>query len=148
MIRRGRTGDVDDLIEIEELCFQERRFKRENILWILHNPYAVTFVECEDRMRGAVMILMDKDTCRVLSIAVHPDFRLRGIGRALMAATEEHANSHEARLIKLEVSTKNRGAIEFYRKLGYETAGLMPHYYTWGDDAYAMWKKIPVRAKT
>ncbi len=148
MIRRATTDDVEELYLIETICFKERRFKREHILWILHNPNAVTFIDREDKTRGTLMLLKEGDVCRVLSLAVHPAFRLQGLGRQFMAVAEEWARERNAIAIKLEVSTKNAAAIEFYRKLGYENTGMLSHYYSWGEDAYSMKKDLAQSAKS
>jgi len=148
VLRRATTNDVEELYLIETICFKERRFQREHILWILHNPNAVTFIDREDRTRGTMMLLKEGAVCRVLSLAVHPAFRLQGLGRKFMAVAEDWAREGKATAIKLEVSTKNTGAIEFYKKLGYENAGLLSHYYSWGEDAYSMSKALETRAKS
>jgi len=92
--------------------------------------------------------LMEEDVCRILSIAVHPSYRFKGIGKALIAIAEEQASRDNMTMVKLEVNARNRGAIEFYSKLGYERTGLIPHYYSWGDDAYSMRKILHQCAKT
>jgi len=65
-----------------------------------------------------------------------------------MALAEDYAVAHGASTVKLEVGTKNAVAIEFYKKLGYENAGFLSHYYSWGEDAYSMSKSVAPRAKT
>ena len=148
MIRRANTDDVEELYLLETICFRERRFKREHILWILHNPHAATFIDRDEKTRGTLMLLLEGSVCRVLSLGVHPAVRLQGIGKALMAVAEEWATENDAILMKLEVSTTNSGAIDFYKKLGYENAGLLAHYYSWGEDAFSMKKEIAGRAKS
>jgi ribosomal-protein-alanine N-acetyltransferase len=148
VIRRANTDDVEELYLLETICFRERRFKREHILWILHNPHAATFIDREEKTRGTLMLLIEGNVCRVLSLAVHPSCRLKGHGRQLRAVAERWAKENGATAVKLEVSTSNNGAIEFYRKLGYENAGLLSHYYSWGEDAYSMKKDIAQGAKT
>jgi len=148
VIRRANTDDVEELYLLETICFRERRFKREHILWILHNPHAATFIDRDEKTRGTLMLLAEGDTCRVLSLAVHPAVRMQGIGKALMVVAEEWAIENKASLMKLEVSTSNPGAIDFYKKLGYENAGLLTHYYSWGEAAYSMKKELAQRAKT
>jgi len=148
MIRRAHISDVDNILLLETLCFQKGRLKREDILWLLRNPNALTFLDYENEARGALMLLMEEDVCRILSIAVHPSYRFKGIGKALIAIAEEQASRDNMTMVKLEVNARNRGAIEFYSKLGYERTGLIPHYYSWGDDAYSMRKILHQCAKT
>lgn len=125
------------------VCFGKRHFRREHLEWITRNPRALTLVEDDGRgMIGALMLLFEGRVCRVLSVAVIPGARGRGYGRRMMEATEEAARERGCTLVRLEVSTQNGGAIEFYRRIGYETDGFLPRYYSWGEDAYSMHKVV------
>lgn len=50
--------------------------------------------------------------------------RRRGIGRALVAAVEEHASATGCRLVRLESRAARRDAHAFYRALGYTDHGV------------------------
>ena len=79
----------------------------------------------------------------VLSIAVHSDWRRRGIGRALMLEAERAMRSeYGAQVIFLEVRVSNSPAISLYEKIGYEKLGRIPRYYSDGEDAYLMYKRV------
>jgi ribosomal protein S18 acetylase RimI-like enzyme len=54
-----------------------------------------------------------------LGIAVHPDHRHQGIGRALMAALHCIAVERGAASVRLRVHPNNRDAIALYRSVGY-----------------------------
>ncbi|MET0282946.1 MAG: GNAT family N-acetyltransferase [Polyangiales bacterium] len=53
------------------------------------------------------------------TIAVDPAARRRGVGRALMHATERHARELGLRSVQLDVRAFNSEAIRFYEALGY-----------------------------
>ena len=53
------------------------------------------------------------------NVAVHPDYRRRGIAKKLVKACLELAKRREAREIVLQVRHDNEGAKELYRKLGF-----------------------------
>ena len=142
MIRAADVRDLDALHDLEELCFAERRFRRDHILWILKNPRASTFVYENGGVVAALMLLDERDLTRVLSIGVNPRHRRLGIGRALMEVAEDEARRKRTGEVRLEVNTKNGDAISFYEALGYERLGRLPRYYSWGDDAYAMAKPV------
>ncbi|WP_258084883.1 GNAT family N-acetyltransferase [Thermococcus thermotolerans] len=55
----------------------------------------------------------------VSNIAVYPDFRGKGIGKALMLEAERLALKCGAERIVLDVEQGNEEAIAFYRRLGY-----------------------------
>jgi ribosomal protein S18 acetylase RimI-like enzyme len=142
MIRPGSASDLDALDHLEETCFAERRFKRDHLSWVLHNGSAFTLLEVDRGLRGAVMVLLETDVARVLSVAVAPPLRRRGIGRRLMEAAETFAANRGARVIRLEVGVTNQAAIALYRSMGYRADGLLPRYYSWGEDAHSMWKPV------
>jgi len=89
-----------------------------------------------------MMLLFEGHVCRVLSVAVAPKARRHGIGTRMMQAAEAVCRERGMSTIRLEVSTKNLVAMEFYRRLGYRTDGVLYGYYSWGEDAYSMHKAI------
>jgi len=58
---------------------------------------------------------------------VMPEFRGRGLGRRLHQHAVEVFAPLGRRTLRLSVSTRNPGAISFYRKLGWVTVGTRPH---------------------
>lgn len=115
----------------------------DHLDWILKNPRAMTLVEDGGPlMTGALMLLFEARVCRVLSVAVVPEERRRGLGSRMMRAAEEASRERGCTVVRLEVSTQNPGAAEFYRRLGYEVDGILPGYYSWGEDAFSMHKIV------
>jgi len=55
----------------------------------------------------------------IANIAVHPDFRRRGIARALTEQAMKHAQNRKADAVWLHVRDDNPNAIELYEKLGF-----------------------------
>lgn len=75
----------------------------------------------------------------VISLAVLPEARRRGIGTALMKrAMEAMKNVYKVSEYYLEVRKSNTPAISLYRKLGFKTVNIIPRYYHNGEDAYLM----------
>ena len=62
--------------------------------------------------------------CFVLDIGIKEGFRRAGIGKALMEKATEYARSLGYKRLKLMVNTRNRGAIGFYRGLGFRVEDL------------------------
>ncbi len=143
MLRRATPEDLEGIYRIEIACFKERRFRRDHVDWILRNERAVSLVEENGNdLVGAIMLLFEGQVCRVLSIATMPDHRRMHLGTEMMKAAEDEARGRGCALVRLEVSTRNYGAIEFYRGLGYRTDGVLYGYYSWGEDAYSMVRSV------
>ncbi len=59
----------------------------------------------------------------IANVAVAPEFRGRGIGRALVSACLEYARAHGARWAALQVRADNVPALRLYRSLGFVEIG-------------------------
>ncbi|WP_374384714.1 GNAT family N-acetyltransferase [Dongia sp.] len=85
-----------------------------------------------DRIVGTVQLDHDMmpNQCHradVKKLLVHPDFRRRGIARALMLEVEARARGLGRQILVLDTRTGD-SAEPLYRSLGYETAGIIPDY--------------------
>ncbi len=110
---------------------------------MFHKLYPDLFLvaECCGRVIGyAVGIVEGNNEGHVVSIAVDPEFRGLGIGKALMRELERRFLGYDVSLIKLEVSVKNQVAINLYKSLGFKVVSRAPNYYPDGSDAYLMLK--------
>jgi ribosomal protein S18 acetylase RimI-like enzyme len=61
----------------------------------------------------------------VLGVALLPEFRGQGFGVRLMRQTLDAARSFGLHRVELTVREDNKNAIALYRKIGFETEGLM-----------------------
>lgn len=63
------------------------------------------------------------ETATLYQFWVHPEFRRHGVGRALVDSAVEWARRSGAMEVVLSVALGPGSAIEFYRRLGFETVG-------------------------
>jgi len=93
-------------------------------------PAAVWVLEDEGLIVGAAGI-EERGTEGVLSLgmAIIPEARGRGGGRALLEAIVAHARSWGAHKVELEVWLDNAPAIALYASAGFEVEGLRREHY-------------------
>jgi ribosomal-protein-alanine N-acetyltransferase len=87
---------------------------------------------------GMIIARVAADEAEVLTVGVVPEFRQRGVGRALIQAAAETARYHGAKKLFLEVSTRNPAARGLYQALGFASAGRRRAYYADGSDALVL----------
>ena len=78
----------------------------------------------------------------ILTVAVDPDFRLRGIARHMVTSLIDWAYSKKSPKILLEVETKNFAAQALYISEGFEVIAERKDYYRAGVDALVMSKVL------
>ena len=83
------------------------------------------------------------DMADITDVATHPDYRRRGISRAVMGRLLEYAREKGATSVALDVRVSNLGAVALYEGLGFEIVGKRPRFYrTPPEDAYVMIKQL------
>jgi ribosomal-protein-alanine N-acetyltransferase len=101
-----------------------------------------------DRRGGVALARVTADEAELLTIAVIPSARRRGIARALLLAEMRIANDLGARQMFLEVAVDNRNGLALYRSLGFDDVGRRRAYYANGQDACVMRVTLPVATTT
>jgi ribosomal-protein-alanine N-acetyltransferase len=77
----------------------------------------------------------------LMNVAVDPDRRRQGIGRALIDEMLERVGADAS--VTLEVRVSNSGAIALYEGYGFRSVGTRRRYYAdTGEDAIIMWRAI------
>jgi ribosomal-protein-alanine N-acetyltransferase len=84
---------------------------------------------------GMILGRVAADEAEILTLAVSPGQRRRGIGSALLNAAMARAGNLGAVFMFLEVAVTNDAAHALYAAHGFTEAGLRRHYYTDGTDA-------------
>ncbi|MFF0374021.1 GNAT family N-acetyltransferase [Actinoplanes missouriensis] len=76
-----------------------------------------------DRRVGFLWIKVTRGTAFIYNIAVEPDVRRRGYGRAIMLAAEDWCRDNGVTRIGLHVFAHNTGARALYEQLGFVETG-------------------------
>jgi len=78
---------------------------------------------------GFILMGAVTDQTDIITIAITPAARRRGIARQLVTAAESRAMARGAALIFLEAAEDNESAIALYRSCGYIPIGSRKNYY-------------------
>lgn len=119
-----------DVAEIEKSCFSkpwsqkaiEAELLNENAYFyvLLYNNRVVAY--------GGMHIAVDE--CYIANIAVLPDFRKNGFGKAVTAHLIKKAEKLGCEFISLEVRPSNMPAVSMYNTLGFEEVGKRKNFYS------------------
>ncbi|NMA98533.1 MAG: ribosomal protein S18-alanine N-acetyltransferase [Phyllobacteriaceae bacterium] len=137
-IEPGEAKDAKDLARIHAQGFF-RGWPSEEFASFLADPNCPVYIACDARRRisGFALIRTVADEAELLTIAVDPKARGKGIGRALLDAVFADLMMSPARRMFLEVDEQNLSAIRLYRHLGFETISTRKGYYPRPDGSAA-----------
>jgi ribosomal-protein-alanine N-acetyltransferase len=136
-VREVTRADLDAVVVLEACCFPGEAWTRAMLDSERDRPGGVFLVaELDGRCVGYGVALRAGEVLEVLKVAVDPDVRRAGVGRALVGAL--HAAAGWAEAVWLEVRVDNVGARTLYESCGYVQAGRRKRYYADGTDALVL----------
>lgn len=135
--------DLDAIMLIENASFPAP-WTRTMFVNEIMNPNSVILVfRWEAKIVGYRCHWTVTDEAHLMTIAVHPAYRQRGLGKFMMEHLEAQCLKGGLRRIVLEVATKNEPAKRLYRRCGFRTIGFRKNYYgILGGDAFIMEKAL------
>jgi len=144
-IRSAQPWDLAQIVQIEGLCFpEETAFPPKMFAYLIRYAVSLVASEPDKKVLGFIMGYTSGKTGAVYTLDVHPSYRRRGVGSKLLQSLEEKLALLGAQAIRLEAALDRPGAVELYRKAGYQERELVRNYYGRGDHALRMWKNLDV----
>lgn len=146
-IRRARLADLPGLTALEAL-FPTDRLSRASFRRLIARGRAEVLVYADDGaiLGNAVVLYRARSrAARLYSLAVHPDRRGRGIGRALLAAAERATAVKGCLAMSLEVRPDNTAARQLYLKCGYAVVETLADFYEDRSSALRLRKLLVAR---
>jgi len=145
MIRAAHLGDLDAVETIEWSVFDSDQLSRASLRRYMSVPSAAMIVAQEGAdITGYALVGFRKGSKigRLYSIAVDRTRAGRGVGRALLEASEAAAKSRDCTSFALEVRADNPRAIALYEKNDYAMLGREDEWYEDGSAALRFEKKL------
>ena len=143
-IRKFSLSDLEQIMEIEKISFPNRKLFSADYFRKLYQKYPEGFIVAEDKGKilGYAIGEVQKDCGKIISIAVHPAWHKKGIGKKLVNFLIEHFKKENLKKISLHVRKNNLAAISFYQNLGFQILKTIKNCYQNGDDADLMSKNL------
>lgn len=152
-LRKFKPDDLQSVIRINRYCLPENYM--DFFFMDLYQRFPQTFIVAEQdgKIVGYIMCRIEVGLAslglggiirkgHVVSIAVLPQGRRKGVAHALMTKAMEGMHHYKAKLCYLEVRITNDPGVALYKKLGFEVSRTVNGYYSDGEDAYVMTKRL------
>ena len=141
------TADLDEVMGIERTSF---RFPWSTGFFLQELQVACArsiLAEIDGRIVGYVLFWLLPGAVDIHNIAVHVNFRRRGIARALLSKVVTEAECQTNLRVILEVRRSNLPAQKLYESMGFATTSIRKGYYSDdGEDALAMSLELAPKA--
>jgi ribosomal-protein-alanine N-acetyltransferase len=143
ILRKMTLEDVDAVTELDEKSFEKDAWSRRLFIYEAENPNAeYTVAEIDGKIIACIGINIFEDTAYISTIAVDTEFRRRGIGQKLIAESISIAQNLGAKYMLMEVRCSNIPSISIFKKFGFKVLRREEKYYSDGEDAFLMGRKI------
>jgi len=152
-IRKFREGDLQSVMQINRETLPENY--TDYFFLDLFERFPETFIvaELEGKIVGYIMCRVEVGLNNfglgglirkghVVSIAVLPQARRKGVAQAIINTAVDGMRFYKAKQCYLEVRVTNDAGVKLYMKLGFEVSRTVHGYYSDGEDAYVMSKKL------
>lgn len=122
--------NVEELAELEKQCFRDP-WSVQMLLGDLQSEYTYYYGTYDEKgtLIGYIGMWMTVDCGEITNVAVHPDYRRKGIASALIENLMKICIVNNLDFINLEVRESNSNAISLYEKYGFKEVGLRKNYY-------------------
>jgi ribosomal-protein-alanine N-acetyltransferase len=139
-IRVATLRDLNAIMDIEALSFSTPWSAEAMAQEIERRDWSrVIVASVEGEVAGFMVYWVVVNELHLLNLAVHPDWRRRGVGRSMVRFLVEIADDSYLPSVFLEVRVSNKPAQKLYREFGFKPVAIRQHYYSDdGEDAIVM----------
>ncbi|HHF98591.1 MAG TPA: ribosomal-protein-alanine N-acetyltransferase [Candidatus Aerophobetes bacterium] len=144
IIRPMEEKDIPQVESIERASFPSPWTSRLFYLEIKKKNFAYYHIlEFKGKVVGYIGYWKVHDEAHIVTFAVHPLYRRKGFGKALLNYVLEEAKKRGIKRATLEVRETNYAAQKLYEKVGFKKVAIRPGYYhDTGENAVIYWKNF------
>jgi len=138
-LRKANLEDKPDLLRLDNLVFGDASYSASSWEDALRNPAVLIYIsedlkgkKQQNGLTGFVYALYADNTLEIVKVGVEPASRRKHIGTQLIRHACKESNAQKC---LVDVSEKNKAALEFYYTLGFTFLMRRKKYYADGSDA-------------
>ena len=142
VIERMTIDDIDNVVNVENNCFTTPWSKDSFVRELVENEIALYLVaKIENIAVGYIGVWRIQNEGHITNVAVHSDYRGRGIGNMLVSELLSLCKKEGIEAFTLEVRKSNLVAQNLYKKFQFAECGIRRGYYQdTKEDAVIMWR--------
>lgn len=142
MIRR----DMAEVLDIERRSF-EYPWSEDDFVRCLRQRNCIGMVAEQtgtELILGFMVYELHKQWLHILDFAVHPEWRMLGVGAAMVSKIKSKLDPRRMARVLLEVRETNVDAQLFFKRQGFRAVSALRDFYEdTTEDAYVMQFKVP-----
>ena len=132
-IKRLRTESLCRILAFDKLCFPTDFWKEEDWVMLLEEERSVYYAVLDgEQIVGDVFLYNwkgEKDYIKIMNLAVHPDYRGRGLAHRLLNHAAGEMTKIEMRRFCGETRASNRAMQRVFEDCGYRLNCVEADYY-------------------
>jgi ribosomal-protein-alanine N-acetyltransferase len=148
-VRHCTPEDIPSVITVNTLTLPEHYSDYFYYEILKDFPHTFLIAEKDGKVAGYIMCRIEYGLSmtkrfglakkgHIISVAVLEEYRNKGIGKKLIKEALDEVHKESGKECYLEVRITNVGAIELYKRLGFNVTSTLHGYYKDGESAFTM----------
>jgi len=142
-LRKFEPPDLSEIVKIAKISFPKNRIYSKSFEKY-YQSYSDGFIVSEEmgEVTGYAVGQLKNQIGEIISLAVKPNFRQKGVGAELVKSLSNHFKVFGLKELLLYVRTDNQVAVSFFHNLDFRILKTTKNYYQNRNDAFLMGKTI------
>jgi ribosomal protein S18 acetylase RimI-like enzyme len=128
ILRKASNSDVEEIVRQNEVYFEGAGSEPAPPEQEENNGTTTYIVELQGKAIGKIKVSIDGTEGFISGFGIMPEYRRKGYGRQALRSAINILNNSPVYGIALDVSSKNRTALNLYKSCGFEEISTMNYY--------------------